>query len=169
MAAICAWASSNRGRGLDHRHRGSAGSHLLNRRLFAPEVEDGVEVLFDQPGGPDGLSRRQGVVDRVIGQLAPLVPCGGAAVQRGSPIRLLLEAGPQQVGKEVVVAPPAPHLVEWHQEQPGPVDVLRARPGCRRGPVTASHSGPFSRSSTDVSSRNARTSSVWRSRTSSAR
>jgi hypothetical protein len=40
---------------------------------------------------------------------------------------LLLQAGAEQVGEQVVKAPPAPHLVQRHQEQVGPLHLLQHR------------------------------------------
>jgi len=38
-----------------------------------------------------------------------------------------LEAGAEQVGEQVVVAPPAAHLIQRQQEQAGPLDGLQHR------------------------------------------
>jgi len=38
-----------------------------------------------------------------------------------------LQAGAEQVGEQVVVAPPAADLIQRHQEQPGPLDLLQQR------------------------------------------
>jgi hypothetical protein len=47
-------------------------------------------------------------------------------VQLRHPLGLpLLQAHPQQVGEQVVVAPPATHRIQWHQEQVGPLDRLQ--------------------------------------------
>jgi hypothetical protein len=48
-------------------------------------------------------------------------------VQRRDPARLLLQAGAEQVGEQMVVAPPAAHLIQRHQEQAGPFDRLQRR------------------------------------------
>jgi hypothetical protein len=47
-------------------------------------------------------------------------------VQRRHPLGpLLLQLHPQQVGEQLVVAPPAAHLVQRHQEQVGPLHLLQ--------------------------------------------
>ncbi len=38
---------------------------------------------------------------------------------------LLLQAGAEQVGEQVVVAPPAAYLIQRHQEQSGPLHLLQ--------------------------------------------
>jgi hypothetical protein len=49
-------------------------------------------------------------------------------VQRRHPAGLLgLQPGAQQVGEQVVVAPPAAHLIQRHQKQARPLDVLQHR------------------------------------------
>src|ERR1041384_6327948 len=45
---------------------------------------------------------------------------------------LLCQPGAQQVGEQLVVAPPAAHLVQWQQEQPGPLHLLEQ--GLAAGP-----------------------------------
>jgi hypothetical protein len=92
--------------------------------LFAAQVEDRVEVLFDQPGGPFLVSGGQGMPDRVVGQPVLLVPCRGVAVQAPGPLRLLFQPGPEKVGEQMVVAPPAPDIVELHHEQARPVHLF---------------------------------------------
>ena len=39
----------------------------------------------------------------------------------------LLQAGAEQVGEQVVVAPPAAHLIQRRQEQAGRLDLLQQR------------------------------------------
>ena len=83
---------------------------------------------FDQPRRPDGLPGRQRVPHRVIGQTMLLAPGRRVAVQRRDPAGLfLLQPGAEQVGEQVVVAPPAAHLIQRHQEQAGPLDLLQHR------------------------------------------
>ena len=63
---------------------------------------------------------------RVVGQPVLLAPAGGAAVQVYRPVGpFLLQAGAQQVGKQVVVTPPAAYLIERHQEQSCPLYLLQ--------------------------------------------
>ena len=40
---------------------------------------------------------------------------------------LLLQAGAEQIGEQMVVAPPAAHLIQRHQEQARPLDVVQHR------------------------------------------
>ncbi len=105
----------------------------LDGGLLATQVEDRVEVLFDQPGRPFLLSRGQGVPDRRIGQPVLLIPPGGVPVQPPGMLRVLFQPGPEEVGEQMVVAPPAP---ERRRAAPrtgltGPPP--RAVPGCHRG------------------------------------
>ena len=73
---------------------------------------------LDQPGGPSGVPCGHRVPDRVIGQPMLLTPRCGVMVQARHPAGLLLlQAGAQQVGEQVVVAPPAAHLIQRHKEQ----------------------------------------------------
>ena len=64
----------------------------------------------------------------------------------------------QDVGEQVVVAVPLPPVVERDEEQVGALERDEASPCRRSRPVTASQSGPVSRSRTDVRSRKSRTS-----------
>ena len=91
------------------------------------------------------------VPDRVVGQPVLLAPGGGVAVQLPRPVGLLLlQAGLEQVGEQVVVAPPATDLVQRHQEQVGRLDLLEqslaARPAGDRVAQLASTAGPAPRS-----------------------
>jgi hypothetical protein len=97
----------------------------LQGRCLAVQ-EEPIHVPLDQPRRPDGIPRSQRVPHRVIGQPVPLAPPGRVAVQRRHPPRLLLlQAGVQQVGEQVVVAPPATHLVQRYQKQVGPLHPLQ--------------------------------------------
>ena len=141
----------------------------MDGRGLAADVEDHVEVLLDDPGRPEHLPGRGRVPDGVIGQRVLLVPGRGVAVQlRRAAWLFLLQPGAEQVGEQVVITPPAAHLIQRDQEQPGPFRLLEQRLAASR-PVTASHNGPLSRSSIEVSSRNVRSCSSCRSSTSSAR
>jgi hypothetical protein len=83
-------------------------------------------VPFDQPGRPIGVAGGQGMVDGVVAQPVLLTPAGCSPVQLGHPLRVgLPEAGLQQVGEQVVVAPPAALLVQGDQEQVGPLNPLQ--------------------------------------------
>ncbi len=70
--------------------------------------------------------------DRVIGQPALRVPGRRVTVQSGNPAGLFgLQAGAEQVGEQVVVTPPAAHLIQRHHEQPGPLGLLQQRLAAR--------------------------------------
>jgi len=78
-------------------------------------------VLLDQPCGQAHLPGGDRVPDRVIGQPALRVPGGRVPVQSRHAAGLFgPQAGAEQVGEQVVVAPPAAHLVQGDQEKPGP-------------------------------------------------
>ena len=81
---------------------------------------------------------------------------------------LLQEARTEQAGEQLVVAPPGAHLIQWHQEQAGPLDRLQHRlaVGAAGDRIAQRTAQPLS---TDVSSKNVRTCSGWRSSTSPAR
>ncbi len=69
---------------------------------------------------PGRVPRGQGVVHRIVGKAMLLTPGGRGPVKARNPARpLLLQAGAEQVGEQVVVAPPAAHLIQRHQEQAG--------------------------------------------------
>jgi hypothetical protein len=68
------------------------------------------------------------VPHRVIGQIMLLRPGGRGPVQRLHPAGLLsLQPGAQQIGEQVMVAPPAAHLIQRHQEQARPLDAGQHR------------------------------------------
>jgi hypothetical protein len=70
-------------------------------------------VPLEQPGRPGGLPGGQGVAHGVVGQAMLLLPGGGVAVQRRHPLGpLARQTGAEQVGEQLVVAPPATHLVQ---------------------------------------------------------
>ena len=126
-------------------------------------------MLLYQPRGPDGVPAGQHAcriassASRCRSYQAP------RSVQVRHLIRLFLpEAGVEQVGEQMMVAPPAAHLIQRDQEQIGPLHLLQQAlaPVC---PVTASHSSPDSRSSTEVSQQEAANLAGWRSSTSSVR
>ena len=100
----------------------------VNRRRFTAQEEDRVVMPLDQPGGPGHLPGGHRVPDRIVGQPALLIPGRSVTVQHRNPAGLfLLQPGAQQVGEQVMVAPPAAHLIERHQEQPGPLHLLQQR------------------------------------------
>jgi hypothetical protein len=66
------------------------------------------------------------VADGFVGQAVCLVPGGRGPVQVLHPVGLLLlQADAEQVGEQVMVAPPAPHLVQRHQEQASALGLLQ--------------------------------------------
>jgi hypothetical protein len=85
-----------------------------------------IDVPLDQPGHPDAVPRGQRMVHGVIGQPVLVVPGGRGPVQFRHPVRLgLPEAGLEQVGEQLVVAPPAPHLIQGDQEQVCPLHLFQ--------------------------------------------
>ena len=90
--------------------------------------QQGVNVPLDQPGRPDSVPGGQRVPDSVIGQTMLIGPGGRVMVQLPYPARLVtLQPGAQQVGEQVVVAPPAAHFIQRHQDQAGPLHLLQHR------------------------------------------
>ena len=108
---------------------------LVGRERGEPRGERGalrappdllLEVLLDEPGRPSGVAGGQRVPDGVVGEAVLLVPGRGGAVQLGHAVgELALQVGAQEIGEQVVVAPPPPLLVERDQEQAGPLDRLQ--------------------------------------------
>ena len=95
---------------------------------LAADAVDQVEVLLDDPGRPEHLPGRGRVADGVVGQPVLGVPGRGVAVQLRQASRLLLlQAGAEQVGEQVVIAPPAAHLIQRDQEQPRPFGLFEQR------------------------------------------
>jgi hypothetical protein len=140
---------------------------LLGRQRGEPGRDGGalgapphllLEVLLDELGRAGGVAPGQRVPDGVVGQAVLGVPLRRRAVQLRHAVRVLgLQVGAEQIGEEVVVAPPPALLVERDQEQAGPLDRLEQLLAVG-APTTASQSGPHSRSRTEVSSRNVRSS-----------
>ena len=91
----------------------------LQGRVFAAQ-EKRVGVPLDQPRRPGRVPGGQGVAHRVVGEAMILTPGGRGPVKRRNPAGpLLLQPGAEQVGEQVVVAPPAAHLIQRYQEQAG--------------------------------------------------
>jgi len=66
------------------------------------------------------------VPDRVVNQPVALQPGGRGAVQARQPLGPLLgEADEEQVREQMVITPPAAHLIQGNQEQVGPLDGLQ--------------------------------------------
>ena len=82
-----------------------------------------------------------------------------------------MQSLPQQLREEMVIAVPAPLVVQRDDEQVGAFEIFQGGlPGTQRGrAATASHSGPQRRSRMDVRSKNVWTRSGCCCRTSSTR
>ena len=78
-------------------------------------AEQRLDVPLDQPRRPGGVPRGQRVPHRVIGQIMLVAPGGRGPVQRRHPAGLLgLQPGAQQIGEQLVVAPPAAYFIQRH-------------------------------------------------------
>jgi len=107
-------------------HLGGQGLQVAPERDPLPPAEGLVQVPLHQPRRPGGVVGGQGVPDRVVDQPVRLAPGGRGAVQLDHSLGLLLgEADAEQVGEQVVVAPPAAHLIQRQQEQVRPLDALQ--------------------------------------------
>ena len=110
------WISSDGQRGEPGRDGGALGA--------PPDLL--LQVLLDELGRAGGVARRQRVPDGVVGQAVLGVPVRRRAVQLRHAVRVLaVQVGAQQIGEQVVVAPPPALLVERDQEQAGPLDRLQ--------------------------------------------
>ena len=119
--------------GLRQQQPGAGPDHLSGEDRQPPvdgsclaAIVDHIEVLLDDPGRPEHLPGGGRVADGVIGQPVVLVPGCRVAVQiRHAAGLLFLQAGAEQVGEQVMVAPPAAHLIQRDQEQAGPLRLLQ--------------------------------------------
>ncbi len=110
-----------------YRLRGQRRKPAAQGRALAA-AEQLLHVPLHQPRGPGGVPGRQRVPHRVIGQVMLLAPGGRGPVQRLHPAGLLSpQPGAQQIGEQVVVAPPAAYLIQRHQKQARPLDVGQHR------------------------------------------
>ena len=90
-------------------------------------AEQRLDVPLDQPRCPGRVPGGQGVAHRVVGEAMIFTPGGRGPVQRRDPAGPSLQPGAEQVGEQVVVAPPAAHLIQRYQEQAGPLYPLQHR------------------------------------------
>jgi hypothetical protein len=112
--------------GLDQLH-GQRRKPPLNRRPLA-RAEVRVEMPLDQPGRPVSVPGGQRMPHGVIGQAMLFGPGGRVTVQHPHPAGLLLlQPGAEQVSEQVMVAPPAADLIQWHQEQACLLDRVQHR------------------------------------------
>ena len=138
----------------------SGSSRTQPRSTDSCRVRAGSAIRqLDQVGRPGEVLGREGVLDR-LGRLA--VSANQALARRCSSATsaglLLAEVRPQHVGEQVVVAVPLAPVVERRRGTGWPGRGRSSMACRRRRPVTASHSGPVSRSRTEVCSRKSRTS-----------
>jgi hypothetical protein len=119
--------------GLRQQQPGAGPDHLsgehrqppVDGRHLAADVVDHVEMLLDDPGRPEHLPGGGRVLDGLIGQLVPGVPGRRVAVQLGRAAGLFfLQAGAEQAGEQVVIAPPDAYLIQRDQEQTLPFGLL---------------------------------------------
>ena len=83
---------------------------------------------LDESHRPGGVPGGQGVAHRVVGEAMILTPGGRGPVQARPPAGpLLLQPGAEQIGEQMMVAPPAAHLIQRHQEQAGLFHPLQHR------------------------------------------
>jgi hypothetical protein len=124
QARACRQRQAQPWSGADNR-RGQGGKPPIHRHLLAAPQQP-REVVLDQPGGPIGVPGGQGMVDGLLDQPLVLEPGGRGPVQLRHPLGLFaVQPRPQQVGEQVMVAPPATHLIQQHQEQIRPLDLLQ--------------------------------------------
>ena len=142
----------------------------LDRRRFAAQIRRPCRSAARSAGRPRS-SRPAAIAWRIASSASPRSSYQAAAFRCSSPgtPALLLQAGAEQVGEQLVIAPPAAHLIQRHQEQSGPLHLLQQRLAAGAAGDRVAQRPADSRSSTEVSSKNARTCSLWRSSTSSAR
>ena len=125
---------------------------------------------FSQPRRPDKIPGCDGVVKRRAQVAVLFMPLAGAQVEFGEFFGFS-QALAQQIAKEMVIAVPAPLVIQRDDEQVGAFEIFQGfLPGSRRSQRrTASHSGPHRRSRMDVRSKKVWTLSDCCCRTSSIR
>ena len=165
-------AGVHRDPGLGQAQRGVGARRLVaerlepaGHRLDAAALKERVPVLGDQLARERDVAAGDRVVDRRRTRRAPgTTPTrgGGAPAAGRAGCARARGAGAPRTGGGSGTTP------AWCRAGPGTARRARAVEARRRarGPVTASHSGPDRRSSTEVLSRNSRTSGGWPSSTS---
>jgi hypothetical protein len=105
--------------------RGQRPQPPVDRRLLVPPQQF-VEMLLDQPRGPGGIAGGHSMPHCTVDQPVILPPRGRRLVEPGHLTGALpQQAGVQQVGEELVVTPPATHLIQRDQEQVGLLRLLQ--------------------------------------------
>ena len=104
-------------------------------------IQQGVPMLFDDPGCPRRIGRGQGVVHCLFDQPFCSEPVTGPDVERGHQLltRLGAQLVLQQLPEQVVVPVPGPFVVESHQKEAAPLHPLQHGPSstARRAAVPA--------------------------------
>ena len=103
----------------------------LNRRAFTSQ-EDRVKCRSISRAAQAASPAARAC--RIVSSASPcsVAPGGRRHGAARAVCRVVLAAGgPEQVGEQVVIAPPAAHLIQRHQEQAGRFDWPPAAPGCR--------------------------------------
>jgi hypothetical protein len=83
-------------------------------------------VLFDQPGGPRRVARREGMMHGVVDQPMRCAPRGRLPMQIRHTIGLgLLQPQAQNLGKQLVIAIPAALFIERDKEEIRALQLLQ--------------------------------------------
>ena len=141
MLAICAWASSSRGRDRTT-SGGRAGSQLwmvaCSPRRLNTESKCSSTSRAAHSGSPAARAWR------TASSGSPRWEYHAAALRCRRRAALRIQPGPQQIGEQMVIPPPAADVVELDHEQAGPVRffeqvlaVVAARDGVAQGPAEA--------------------------------
>ena len=102
---------------------------------ISPSLADGRPVSRDQARGPPVVPGSEGVAHRFGHLPVPLAPLGGARQQLGDLLgSRLMEAGLQQVGKEMMIAIPAAIVVQGHDKEVAPLQPLEHLLAVRTAP-----------------------------------
>ena len=141
MLAICAWASSSRGRDRTT-SGGRAGSQLWMVACSPRRLNTESKCSSTSRAAHSGSPAARACRTASSGSPCCGVPRRGVAVQ--APAALRFQPGPQQIGEQMVIPPPAADVVELDHEQAGPVRffeqvlaVVAAGDGVAQGPAEA--------------------------------